>query len=65
MPNLEYWHYLDRPDIFAAYVVLPCRALIASCDSHRSINDSDDAFERMIAAVRFTFTKDLKFIVSN
>ncbi|KAG9311827.1 hypothetical protein JVU11DRAFT_8074 [Chiua virens] len=44
MPNLEYWHYLDRPDLFAA------------------INDSDDAFERMLAVVRFTFTKDLKFI---
>ncbi|KAL4073682.1 hypothetical protein J3A83DRAFT_4504961 [Scleroderma citrinum] len=44
LPNLEYWHYLDRPDLFAA------------------INDSDDAFERMLAVVRFTFTKDLKFI---
>lgn len=21
MPNLEYWHYVDRPDLFAAYVV--------------------------------------------
>lgn len=20
IPNLEYWHYLDRPDVFAAYV---------------------------------------------
>ncbi|KAF8632176.1 hypothetical protein AX17_004916 [Amanita inopinata Kibby_2008] len=44
IPNLEYWHYLDRPDIFA------------------SINDSDDPFERMLAVLRFTFTKDLKFI---
>ncbi|KAJ7794643.1 hypothetical protein B0H14DRAFT_2922613 [Mycena olivaceomarginata] len=44
MPNLEYWQYLDRPDMFAA------------------INDSDDPFERMLALVRFTFTKDLKFI---
>ncbi|KAJ7484378.1 hypothetical protein FB451DRAFT_1232295 [Mycena latifolia] len=43
IPNLEYWHYLDRPDMFAA------------------INDSDDPFERMLAIVRFTFTKDLKF----
>ncbi|KAG6885560.1 hypothetical protein C0993_012803 [Termitomyces sp. T159_Od127] len=41
MPNLEYWHYLDRPDI---------------------INDSDDPFERMLAVLRFTFTKDLKFV---
>ncbi|KIY48496.1 hypothetical protein FISHEDRAFT_43286, partial [Fistulina hepatica ATCC 64428] len=44
IPNLEYWHYLDRPDLFAA------------------INDSDDAFERMLAVLRFTFSKDLKFV---
>ncbi|PPQ74275.1 hypothetical protein CVT26_003899 [Gymnopilus dilepis] len=44
VPNLEYWNYLDRPDVFAA------------------INDSDDPFMRMIAVLRFTFTKDLKFI---
>ncbi|KAF8840063.1 hypothetical protein BDN67DRAFT_690098 [Paxillus ammoniavirescens] len=44
LPNLEYWNYLDRPDLFA------------------SINDSHDAFERMLAVVRFTFTKDLKFV---
>ncbi|KAH7882303.1 hypothetical protein F5I97DRAFT_343960 [Phlebopus sp. FC_14] len=44
LPNLEYWHYLDRPDLFAA------------------INDSDNAFERMLAVIRFTFTKDLKFV---
>ncbi|KZT70421.1 hypothetical protein DAEQUDRAFT_725323 [Daedalea quercina L-15889] len=44
IPNLEYWHYLDRPDLFAA------------------INDSDDPFERMLGVLRFTFSKDLKFI---
>ncbi|PCH44808.1 hypothetical protein WOLCODRAFT_105705 [Wolfiporia cocos MD-104 SS10] len=44
IPNLEYWHYLDRPDLLAA------------------INDSDDPFERMLAVLRFTFSKDLKFI---
>ncbi|TBU31406.1 hypothetical protein BD311DRAFT_786485 [Dichomitus squalens] len=44
IPNLEYWHYLDRPDLFAA------------------INDSDDPFERMLATLRFTFSKDLKFV---
>ncbi|KAI5888805.1 uncharacterized protein SCHCODRAFT_02637779 [Schizophyllum commune H4-8] len=44
IPNLEYWHYLDRPDVFA------------------SINDSEDPFERMLAVVKFTFTKDLKFV---
>lgn len=44
IPNLEYWQYLDRPDLFAA------------------INDSDDPFQRMLAALRFTFSKDLKFV---
>lgn len=44
LPNLEYWHYLDRPDLFAA------------------INDSNDPFERILAVVRFIFTKDLKFV---
>ncbi|KAG1731696.1 hypothetical protein EDB19DRAFT_1321784 [Suillus lakei] len=44
LPNLEYWHYLDRPDLFAA------------------INDSSDPFERILAVVRFMFTKDLKFV---
>lgn len=28
-----------------------------------SINDSDDPFERMLAVLRFAFTKDLKFVV--
>lgn len=23
LPNLEYWNYLDRPDLFAAYVLKP------------------------------------------
>ncbi|KAJ3755961.1 hypothetical protein EV360DRAFT_48797 [Lentinula raphanica] len=44
IPNLEFSHYLDRPDIFAA------------------INDYDDAFDRMLAVIRFTATKDLKYI---
>ncbi|CAE6442117.1 unnamed protein product [Rhizoctonia solani] len=44
IPNLEYWNYLDRPDVFAA------------------INDSDDSLMRMVAIIRFTFTKDLKFV---
>ncbi|KDQ08797.1 hypothetical protein BOTBODRAFT_37653 [Botryobasidium botryosum FD-172 SS1] len=44
IPNLEYWQYLDRPDLFAA------------------INDSSDPFERMLAVLRFTFSKDLKFV---
>ncbi|CAE6482154.1 unnamed protein product [Rhizoctonia solani] len=44
IPNLEYWNYLDRPDVFA------------------TINDSDDNLMRMLAVLRFTFTKDLKFV---
>ncbi|KAJ7636907.1 hypothetical protein FB45DRAFT_907678 [Roridomyces roridus] len=44
LPNLEYWQYLDRPDMFAA------------------INDSEDPFERMLAVLRWCFTKDLKFV---
>ncbi|ESK87670.1 oxysterol binding protein [Moniliophthora roreri MCA 2997] len=44
IPNLEFSHYLDRPDVFA------------------SINDYDDPFERMLAVIRFAFTKDLKYI---
>ncbi|GJJ10614.1 hypothetical protein Clacol_004841 [Clathrus columnatus] len=44
LPNLEYWTYLDRPDLFAA------------------INDVEDPFLRMLAVIRFTFSKDLKFI---
>ncbi|KAB5591213.1 oxysterol-binding protein (Orp8) [Ceratobasidium theobromae] len=44
IPNLEYWNYLDRPDVFAA------------------INDPEDNLLRMLAVVRFTFTKDLKFV---
>ncbi|CAH7688782.1 hypothetical protein PPACK8108_LOCUS23799 [Phakopsora pachyrhizi] len=44
--NLEYWCYLDRPDIFAA------------------IDHPDDELERMLAVVRWTFTKDCKFVHS-
>ncbi|KAI0318793.1 hypothetical protein OF83DRAFT_1114044 [Amylostereum chailletii] len=44
VPNLEYWHYLDRPDLFAA------------------INDSSESFERMLATIRFTLSKDLRHI---
>jgi oxysterol-binding protein-related protein 9/10/11 len=44
IPNLEYWNYLDRPDLFAA------------------INDPDDQFQRMLAVIRFTFTKELKYV---
>lgn len=43
-PNLEYWHYLDRPDTFI------------------SIGDSDEDLGRMLACLRFWFTKDLKYV---
>ncbi|WVQ98380.1 hypothetical protein IAU59_005503 [Kwoniella sp. CBS 9459] len=44
IPNLEYWQYADRADIFAA------------------IGDSSDELERMLAVLRFSFSKELKFI---
>ncbi|CAK9786953.1 unnamed protein product [Cutaneotrichosporon oleaginosum] len=44
IPNLEYWQYADRADIFAA------------------IGDSGDDLERMLAVLRFLFSKDLKFV---
>lgn len=44
IPNLEYWQYLDRPDLFAA------------------INDSPDPLLRMLAVLRWCFSKELKFI---
>ncbi|EMD00070.1 hypothetical protein BAUCODRAFT_62608 [Baudoinia panamericana UAMH 10762] len=44
IPNLEYWHYLDRPETFV------------------TIGDSDEPLERMLAALRFWFTKDLKYV---
>lgn len=44
IPNLEYWHYLDRPEAFAA------------------IGDSEDELGRMLGALRFWFTKDLKYV---
>lgn len=44
IPNLEYWHYIDRPEVFAA------------------IGDSEDPLGRMLGALRFWFTKDLKYV---
>ncbi|GFZ51684.1 Oxysterol-binding protein-like protein 1 [Saitozyma sp. JCM 24511] len=44
IPNLEYWQYADRADIFAA------------------IGDSHDELERMLAVLRFSFSKELKFV---
>ncbi|PWN96789.1 hypothetical protein FA09DRAFT_299451 [Tilletiopsis washingtonensis] len=44
VPNLEYWNYLDRGDLFT------------------TIAESEDPLDRMLAALRFTFTKELKFV---
>ncbi|CAD6575916.1 MAG: hypothetical protein TREMPRED_001538 [Tremellales sp. Tagirdzhanova-0007] len=44
IPNLEYWQYADRADIFAA------------------IGESHDEFERMLAVLRFSLSKELKFV---
>lgn len=63
IPNLEYWQYLDRPDVFAACVHPVIESSIRT-DIYCRINDSSDPFERMLAVVRFTLTKDLKFVVS-
>lgn len=63
IPNLEYTHSLDRPDLFAAYVPQLTRSADDLCTAYR-INDSEDPFERMLALLRFYFAKDLKHIVS-
>lgn len=42
----------------------PVRRIRDSYVLINSINDSEDSFERMLAVLRFTFSKDLKFIVS-
>lgn len=44
VPNLEYWNYLDRGDIFS------------------SIGELDDPLDRMLQALRFALTKELKFV---
>ncbi|GAA93929.1 uncharacterized protein L969DRAFT_167801 [Mixia osmundae IAM 14324] len=45
MPNLSYWTYLDRPDIYLAMG-----------------QEGQDAVERMLAVVRFTFCMQTKFV---
>ncbi|PWN48611.1 hypothetical protein IE53DRAFT_399359 [Violaceomyces palustris] len=44
VPNLEYWNYLDRGDLFT------------------NVADLDDPLDRMLATLRFTFTKEIKYI---
>ncbi|MCO5589917.1 hypothetical protein L7F22_043886 [Adiantum nelumboides] len=44
VPNLEYWNYMDRADLFSI------------------VGDLDDPLDRMLAVLRFSFTKELKFV---
>lgn len=44
VPNLEYWNYIDRGDIFSG------------------IGEFEDPLDRMLQVLRFTFTKELKFV---
>ncbi|BFZ59235.1 hypothetical protein YB2330_000241 [Saitoella coloradoensis] len=44
IPNLDYWHYIDRPD-----------ALIC-------ITEPEESVDRMLAVLRWWFTKDLKVV---
>ena len=44
VPNLEYWNYMDRADLFSV------------------VGDLDDPLDRMLAVLRFSFTKELKFV---
>lgn len=45
--NLEYWNYMDRPDLFA---VIP---------------DSDDPLDRMLNVIKWWYSKETKWIVSD
>lgn len=55
---VEYWNYLDRPETFVRYVLLHVSSLNPS-DIKSSIGDSEDELGRMLAVLRFWFTKDL------
>jgi hypothetical protein len=61
IPNLEYWHYLDRPDLFATFVCLLFS--ISWYSAADRINDHEDPLERMLAVLRFTFSKDIRHVV--
>ncbi|KAF5382358.1 hypothetical protein D9757_012719 [Collybiopsis confluens] len=63
IPNLEFSHYLDCPDVFAAFVAHFFTPNLAHrLNGFLRINDSDDPFERMLAVIRFAATKDLQYI---
>lgn len=55
---VEYWNYLDRPEAFIRYVLLHVPS-INPPDRKSSIGDSEDELGRMLAVLRFWFTKDL------
>lgn len=55
--SLEYWNYLDRPETFIRLVSYS-KAGVYPADGD-SIGDSDDELGRMLAVLRFWFTKDL------
>lgn len=55
---VEYWNYLDRPETFIRFVLLHVFS-INTTDIKSSIGDSEDELGRMLAVLRFWFTKDL------
>jgi len=51
--------------VFAAYVQALSVSWLSELNNEIcSINDSDDPFLRMLAVIRFLFTKDIKFVVN-
>lgn len=55
---VEYWNYLDRPETFIRWV-LSLVLSVSSTYKTTSIGDSEDGLGRMLAVLRFWFTKDL------
>jgi hypothetical protein len=74
IPNLEYWHYADRPDIFARSVSFDPLAFAFNAEAHcdvvgyvrrycaSSMGDSPDELERMLSVMRYSFSNQLKFV---
>ena len=56
--GLEYWNYLDRPETFIRLAILVDQMSL-KLKTLCSIGDSDDELGRMLAVLRFWFTKDL------
>ena len=55
--STEYWNYLDRPETFIRLVGFG--GFVNSLTVSYSIGDPEDALGRMLAVLRFWFTKDL------